>query len=195
MVLTSNKSVYLTWIWLDFEIVRRSRFLYASFCTSAAATHELEEAKTNPELYQHLAGVVSCLPSSNGLSNSQFYLHDHVWNCGMVPLVGAMVADAALWHPGRHAAQVRDGVDQIAPVHKWGATGIFFSILAFLIIFLEMNQTKTFFKNLTLLGRYSPFGRHDLWKTCAICTGSAQGETCGKPVTWRHVSLSHVGLV
>ncbi|XP_039772040.1 cytosolic sulfotransferase 15-like [Panicum virgatum] len=53
------------------------------------------EAETsNPELYRHFANLVSSLPSSQGLSNSQFYRHDHGWHCSMVPMVGAMVADA-----------------------------------------------------------------------------------------------------
>ncbi|CAL5015832.1 unnamed protein product [Urochloa decumbens] len=52
------------------------------------------EAETNPELYQHFANLVSSLPASEGLSNNQFYRHDQGWYCSMVPIVGAMVADA-----------------------------------------------------------------------------------------------------
>ncbi|KAL6651077.1 hypothetical protein ACP70R_010002 [Stipagrostis hirtigluma subsp. patula] len=53
-----------------------------------------QEAETNPELYQHFANLVSSLPSSKGLSNNQFYRHEHGWHCSQVPIVGAMVADA-----------------------------------------------------------------------------------------------------
>ncbi|CAL4974079.1 unnamed protein product [Urochloa decumbens] len=54
------------------------------------------EAETNPELYQHFANLVSSLPASKGLSNNQnqFYRHDQGWYCSLVPIVGAMVADA-----------------------------------------------------------------------------------------------------
>ncbi|RLM73373.1 Sulfotransferase 17 [Panicum miliaceum] len=52
------------------------------------------EAETNPELYQHFANLVSSLPSSEGLSNNQFYRHDQGWYSSLVPIVGAMVADA-----------------------------------------------------------------------------------------------------
>ena len=52
------------------------------------------EGETNPELYQHFANLVSSLPSSKGLSNNKFYRHDRGWHCSVVPIVGAMVADA-----------------------------------------------------------------------------------------------------
>ncbi|RLM65310.1 hypothetical protein C2845_PM16G14420 [Panicum miliaceum] len=52
------------------------------------------EAETNPELYQHFANLVSSLPSSEGLSHNQFYRHDQGWYSSLVPIVGAMVADA-----------------------------------------------------------------------------------------------------
>jgi len=52
------------------------------------------EGKSNPELYQHFANLVSSLPSSKGLSNNKFYRHDQGWHCSVVPIVGAMVADA-----------------------------------------------------------------------------------------------------
>ncbi|CAN6235691.1 unnamed protein product [Urochloa humidicola] len=56
---------------------------------------DVEEAEeTNPELYQHFANLVSSLPTSKGLSNTQFYRHDQGWHCSLVPIVGAMVADA-----------------------------------------------------------------------------------------------------
>ncbi|CAN6240225.1 unnamed protein product [Urochloa humidicola] len=59
-----------------------------------AVVGEEEAEETNPELYKHFANQVSSLPTSEGLSNNQFYRHDHGWYCSLVPIVGAMVADA-----------------------------------------------------------------------------------------------------
>ncbi|OEL21756.1 Cytosolic sulfotransferase 5, partial [Dichanthelium oligosanthes] len=53
-----------------------------------------EEAETNPELYQHLANLISSLPTSQGMSHQQIYRHYQGWHSSMVPMVGAMVAEA-----------------------------------------------------------------------------------------------------
>ncbi|KAL6903729.1 hypothetical protein ACP4OV_004542 [Aristida adscensionis] len=52
------------------------------------------EAETNPELYQHFAGLVSSLPSSNGLAFNRLYRHEQGWHSIQAAVVGAMVADA-----------------------------------------------------------------------------------------------------
>jgi hypothetical protein len=47
--------------------------------------------------------------------------------------------------------------------------GIFFSILAFLIIFQEMNWTKSFFLNLIVLNRVNPSDvTYEIVTPCAL---------------------------
>ncbi|CAO2043084.1 unnamed protein product [Urochloa humidicola] len=60
-----------------------------------AAVEEEEAEETNPELYQHFANLVSSLPTSKGLSNNQFYRHDHGWYCSLVPIVEPVSVETA----------------------------------------------------------------------------------------------------
>ncbi|KAJ1269426.1 hypothetical protein BS78_07G210900 [Paspalum vaginatum] len=61
---------------------------------SQQGVDDAQSKPTYPELYERFANLVSSLPSSQGLSNTELYRHDHGWYCRLVPMVGSMVADA-----------------------------------------------------------------------------------------------------